>query len=53
MGELHWNSIQLHESYYAQSYEIGVTYSPFEKASGTYLVRVEHAAGTAKATAGG
>ncbi len=52
MGTLYWNSIQLHESYYAQLYEISVTYSPFEKQTGTYLIRVEHAAGTAKATAG-
>ena len=52
MGTLFWNSIQLHESYYAQSYEISVTYSPFNKQTGTYLVRIEHAAGTAKATAG-
>ena len=52
MGTLHWNSIQLHESYYAQLYEISVIYSPFNKQTGTYLVRVEHAAGTAKATAG-
>jgi hypothetical protein len=52
MGRLFWNSIQLHESFYAQLYEISVTYSPFEKQSGTYLVRVEHAAGTVKATAG-
>jgi len=52
MGTLYWNSIQLHESYYAQKYEISVTYSPYEKKTGTYLVRIEHAAGTAKATAG-
>ena len=52
MGTLYWNSIQLHESYYAQLYEISVTYSPFQKQTGTYLIRVEHAAGTAKATAG-
>jgi len=52
MGTLFWNSIQLHESHYAQAYEISVTYSPFEKTTGTYLIRVEHAAGTAKATAG-
>ena len=52
MGILHWNSIQLHESYYAQLYEIGVTYSPYNKQTGTYLIRIEHAAGTAKATAG-
>ncbi len=52
MGKLHWNSIQLHESFYAQLYEISVTYSPANKQTGTYLVRVEHAAGTAKATAG-
>ena len=52
MGILYWNSIQLHESFYGQLYEISVTYSPFNKQTGTYLVRVEHAAGTAKATAG-
>jgi len=52
MGTLYWNSIQLHESHYAQLYEISVAYSPFEKATGTYLIRIEHAAGTAKATAG-
>lgn len=52
MGRLFWNSIQLHESFYAQLYDISVTYSPFTKQTGTYMVRVEHAAGTAKATAG-
>ena len=52
MGTLYWNSIQLHESYYAQLYEISVTYSPVQKVTGTYLLRVEHAAGTARATAG-
>ena len=52
MGNLYWNSIQLHESYYAQLYEISVTYSPFNKQTGSYLIRIEHAAGTAKATAG-
>ena len=52
MGVLYWNSIQLHESYYAQLYEVSVTYSPFNRQTGSYMVRVEHAAGTAKATAG-
>lgn len=52
MGTLYWNSIQLHESYYAQLYELSVTYSPYDKQTGSYLIRVEHAAGTAKATAG-
>ncbi len=52
MGLLWWNSIQLHESFYAQLYEISVTYAPYENETGTYLVRIEHAAGTAKATAG-
>lgn len=51
-GTLFWNSIQLHESYYAQLYEVSVRYSPFSEQTGTYMVRVEHAAGTAKATAG-
>jgi len=52
MGTLHWNSIQLHESHYAILYEVSVTYSPTDRQTGSYLVRVEHAAGTAKATAG-
>ena len=56
MGTLYWNSIQLHESFYAQSYQISVTYAPFSEGqpgqSGTYLIRIEHAAGTAQATAG-
>jgi hypothetical protein len=52
-GVLHWNSIQLHESHYAQNYQINVTYTPYRKQqSGTYMVRIEHAAGTAQATAG-
>jgi len=52
-GPLYWNSIQLHESFYGQAYEISVTYGPYRKQeTGTYMVRVEHAAGTAKATAG-
>jgi len=52
-GLLYWNSIQLHENYYGQSYEISVTYGPHQKqATGTYMIRIEHAAGTAKATAG-
>jgi hypothetical protein len=52
MGTLFWNSIQLHESHYALLYEISVTYSPFSAVTGTYLIRIEHSAGTAKATAG-
>ncbi len=52
MGTLFWNSIQVHESFYAQLYEISVTYSPYDFQTGTYLVRIEHAAGTAQATAG-
>ena len=52
MGILYWNSIQLHETYYAQLYEVSVTYSTINKQTGTYMVRVEHSAGTAEATAG-
>ncbi len=52
MGTVFWNSIQLHESHYAQLYEISVNYTPFERVTGTYIIRIEHAAGTAKATAG-
>jgi len=52
MGTLYWSSIQLHESHYAQLYEVSVTYSPYDKQTGTYQIRIEHAAGTAKATAG-
>lgn len=52
-GVLYWNSIQLHEVHYAQNYEASVTYTPYgQQESGTYMVRIEHAAGTAKATAG-
>lgn len=59
MGTLYWNSIQLHESFYALAYEISVTYSQDggggggrPGSSGTYLIRIEHAAGTAQVTAG-
>ena len=52
LGTLHWNSVRLHESYYAQLYEISVSYSPRKRETGTYQIRIEHAAGMAKATAG-
>jgi hypothetical protein len=42
----------LHESHYAQLYEISVTYSRDKRQTGTYQLRIEHAAGTIKATAG-
>lgn len=52
-GLLYWNSIQLHENFYGQSYEISVTFGPHQKQeTGTYMVRIEHAAGMAQATAG-
>jgi len=40
MGTLYWNSIQLHENFYAQHYDISVTYSPFNRQSGTYQINV-------------
>lgn len=52
MGTLFWNSIQLHESWYAQHYEVSVTYSPFNKQTGTYMIRVEHSAGMAPSKGG-
>jgi hypothetical protein len=53
VGTLYWNSIQLHENFYGQAYEISVTYGPHEKQeTGSYMVRIEHAAGMAQATAG-
>jgi hypothetical protein len=52
-GVLYWNSIQLHENFYGQHYDISVTYGPQKKQeTGSYMIRVEHAAGTAQATAG-
>ena len=52
MGTLYWNSIQLHESVYAQKYEISVTYSPWNKQSGTYQITVDQAVGNVHVTAG-
>lgn len=52
MGTLFWNSIQLHESHYAQLYDASVTYSPFDRQSGTYQVTVDQAVGNVHVTAG-
>ncbi len=52
MGMLFWNSIQLHESHYAQLYDASVTYSPFDRQSGTYQVSVDQAVGNQHITAG-
>jgi len=52
MGTLYWNSIQIHENHYAQHYEISVTYSPVNRQSGSYQIRVEQAVGMEKATTG-
>jgi len=52
MGTLYWNSIQLHENFYAQHYDISVTYSPFNKQSGTYQINVDQAVGNVHVTAG-
>ena len=52
MGLLFWNSIQLHENFYAQNYDISVTYSPLNKQSGAYQITVDQAVGNAKVTAG-
>ena len=52
MGTLYWNSIQLHEQFYAQHYDVSVTYSPFNKQSGTYQITVDQAVGNVHVTAG-
>ena len=52
MGTLFWNSIQLHESVYAQHYEISVTYSPVNRQTGTYQITVDQAVGNVHVTAG-
>jgi len=51
-GTLFWNSIKVHENHYAQNYHITVTYSPFDRQTGSYMIRVEQAVGMEKATAG-
>lgn len=52
MGTLHWNSIQLHENFYAQNYDASVTYSPYSKQSGTYQISIDQAVGNVHVTAG-
>ena len=52
MGTLYWNSIQLHENFYAQSYDVSVTYSPLNKQSGAYQIIVDQAVGNVHVTAG-
>jgi hypothetical protein len=52
LGTLFWNSIQLHESFYAQHYEISVTYSPVNRQTGTYQITVDQAVGNVHVTAG-
>jgi hypothetical protein len=52
MGTLFWNSIQLHENYYAQHYDCSVTYSPVNHQTGTYQILVDQAVGNVHVTAG-
>ena len=52
MGLLYWNSVQIHEVYYAQLYNISITYSPFNKTTGAYQITVDQAVGTQHVTAG-
>ena len=52
MGTLFWNSIQIHENFYAQSYDVSVTYSPLNKQSGAYQISVDQAVGNVHVTAG-
>jgi hypothetical protein len=52
MGLLYWNSIQLHENFYAQNYDITVVYGPRNRASGTYQITVDQAVGNVHVTAG-
>lgn len=51
-GTLFWNSIQIHENWYAQSYDISVTYGPHDHQSGAYQVSVDQTGGTVHVTAG-
>jgi len=52
MGVLHWNSIQLHENFYALNYDLSVTYSPVNHQSGTYQITIDQAVGNVRVTAG-
>jgi hypothetical protein len=52
MGTLFWNSIQLHENFYAQHYDISVTDSPVNRQTGTYQITVDQAVGNVHVTAG-
>jgi len=52
MGTLFWNSIQLHERFYAQNYEAHVTYSPVNRQTGTYQIQVDQAVGNVHVTTG-
>jgi hypothetical protein len=52
MGTLFWNSIQLHENFYAQAYDLSITYTPVNRQSGTYQITVDQAVGTQRVTAG-
>ena len=52
MGTLYWNSIQLHENYYALSYAISVTYGRTQKATGAYQITVNQSGGTVHVTSG-
>jgi hypothetical protein len=52
VGQTYVNSIQLHEEYYAQKYEISVTYGQINRQSGTYQITVDQAVGNVWVTAG-
>lgn len=52
VGQTYVNSIQLHEKYYAQEYELSVTYGKSNKQTGTYQITVDQAVGNVWVTAG-
>ena len=51
-GTLFWNSVQIHENYYALDYSFSVTYGKNDKAAGAYQITVDQSGGTVHVTAG-
>ena len=52
VGLSYVNSIQLHEEFYGQKYDISVTYGKSNKQTGTYQITVDQAVGNVWVTAG-
>ena len=51
-GTLYWNTIQIQERFYAQCYDMSVSYSPNDKSSGAYQITVDQTGGTVNVKAG-